>query len=135
MTIELERYAQALIDAGYVNGGEQLQAFARKGRADGDLPVSMSFETDTPSLMPIKGGRRPGAKYSVDGAKLKDVRKDMGVSQQKFGEVLGISGKYVSSIERGRDTKLNEKSFHRLFEVTGFPSVYFLLEDQPLQEK
>ena len=36
------------------------------------------------------------------GKNLKSIRKELGLTQGKFGEPLGITGGYVSDIERGK---------------------------------
>ena len=46
---------------------------------------------------------------STQGERLKKIRQALNMSQQEFGERLGVSKQYFSSIENDKNTLSNEK--------------------------
>ncbi|NFO40345.1 helix-turn-helix transcriptional regulator [Clostridium botulinum] len=61
--------------------------------------------------------------------KVKDIRKNLGLTQEEFAKKLGISRSYYSDIERGRLKGTNVKIISKLSDVTGKPMEYFLGKD------
>lgn len=48
-------------------------------------------------------------KMSTQGSRLKEVRKELKLSQEEFGKKIGVSKQYVSNLEADRNFLNNEK--------------------------
>lgn len=61
--------------------------------------------------------------------KVKEIRKEMNLTQEEFAKKLGISRSYYCDIERGRLKGTNVKIISKLSDVTGKSMEYFLDKD------
>lgn len=61
--------------------------------------------------------------------KVKEVRKEMGLTQEEFGKRLGVSRSTIRDVERGANKGGNLKIIAKLCEMTGKPSTYFIEGD------
>lgn len=50
----------------------------------------------------LKGKRKPGRKFSFENPDPKQIRKRLGLSQNKFAKLLGISTSTLQNWEQGR---------------------------------
>lgn len=62
------------------------------------------------------------------GENVKKIRKEMGLSQEKFGEKIGISRSYVGEIECGK-IKGGANLLNALSKATGKPVSFFISGD------
>lgn len=62
------------------------------------------------------------------GEKVKFVRKDMGLTQEEFSKMIGISRGYLSDIERGK-IKGTVSMMNKLSDITGKPITFFMGEN------
>jgi transcriptional regulator with XRE-family HTH domain len=62
------------------------------------------------------------------GAKLKELRKSMGVSQEAFAEVLGVTFQQVQRYEKGTN-KLNVENIQVVAHALGVPVSAFLPDE------
>ncbi|MEG0133814.1 MAG: helix-turn-helix transcriptional regulator [Clostridium sp.] len=58
--------------------------------------------------------------------KVKEIRKEMGLTQEEFAKMLNISRSYLGDIERGRLKGTNVRIISKLSDVTGKTMEYFL---------
>lgn len=58
--------------------------------------------------------------------KIKEIRKELHLTQEEFAKKLNISRSYLGDLERGRLKGNNAKLISRLSDVTGKPMEYFL---------
>jgi len=66
--------------------------------------------------------------------KVKEVRKEMGLTQEEMAKKLNISRSYLGDIERGRLKGTNVKIISKLSDVTGKPMEYFLGKDVKVRQ-
>ncbi|WP_242655198.1 helix-turn-helix transcriptional regulator [Clostridium cellulovorans] len=66
--------------------------------------------------------------------KIKELRKEMGLTQEEFASKLEISRSYYCDIERGRLKGTNVKIISKLSDVTGKPMEYFLDKDVEVKQ-
>lgn len=66
--------------------------------------------------------------------KVKDLRKELGLTQEEFANRLGISRSYYCDIERGRLKGTNVKIISKLSDITGKPMEYFLGKDVDVKQ-
>lgn len=66
--------------------------------------------------------------------KIKEIRKEMGLTQEEFAKKLNISRSYLGDIERGRLKGTNVKIISKLSDVTGKPMEYFLGKDVEVKQ-
>ncbi|MDU6040103.1 MAG: helix-turn-helix domain-containing protein [Clostridium butyricum] len=66
--------------------------------------------------------------------KVKDLRKELGLTQEEFANKLGISRSYYCDIERGRLKGTNVKIISKLSDITGKPMEYFLGKDVDVKQ-
>ncbi|GAA0774394.1 helix-turn-helix domain-containing protein [Clostridium subterminale] len=66
--------------------------------------------------------------------KVKEIRKEMGLTQEEFAKKLNISRSYLGDIERGRLKGTNVKIISKLSDVTGKPMEYFLGKDVEVKQ-
>jgi transcriptional regulator with XRE-family HTH domain len=60
------------------------------------------------------------------GDKIKEIRKDMNLTQDQFAKKLGISRSYLGDMERGRLKGNNVKIISKLSDITGKPMEFFI---------
>lgn len=66
--------------------------------------------------------------------KLKEVRKELGLTQEQLAKRLGVSRSYIGDIETGRLEGTNVKLLSKLADISGYSIEYFLgKEDQVKQ--
>lgn len=70
--------------------------------------------------------------YSEIGARIRQQREHIGLTQEQLGEACDLSSSFVGHIERG-SRKLSVESLYKLASVLGV-SVDYLLFDRMLQE-
>jgi len=58
--------------------------------------------------------------------KIKEIRKELHLTQDEFAKKLNISRSYLGDLERGRLKGNNAKLISKLSDVTGKPMEYFL---------
>lgn len=58
--------------------------------------------------------------------KVREIRKEMGLTQEEFAKKLNISRSYLGDIERGRLKGTNVKIITKLSDLTGKPMEHFL---------
>lgn len=73
-----------------------------------------------------------GINYSEIGARIRQQREHMGLTQEQLGEACDLSASFVGHIERG-SRKLSVESLYKLASVLNI-SVDYLLYDRMLQE-
>lgn len=61
--------------------------------------------------------------------RLKDCRKELGLTQEEFSKKLGISRSYLGDLERGRLKGNNINIISKVSDITGKPMEYFLDKD------
>lgn len=66
--------------------------------------------------------------------KVKEVRKEMGLTQEEMAKKLNISRSYLGDIERGRLKGTNVKIISKLSDITGKPMEYFLGKDVEVRQ-
>lgn len=66
--------------------------------------------------------------------KVKEVRKEMGLTQEEMAKKLNISRSYLGDLERGRLKGTNVKIISKLSDVTGKPMEYFLGKDVDVKQ-
>jgi len=66
--------------------------------------------------------------------KVKEIRKEMGLTQEEMAKKLNISRSYLGDIERGRLKGTNVKIISKLSDVTGKPMEYFLGKDVEVKQ-
>lgn len=66
--------------------------------------------------------------------KVRDIRKEMKLTQDEFAKKLGISRSYYCDIERGRLKGTNVKIISKLSDITGKPMEYFLGKDVDIKQ-
>ncbi|GEM_PF-3492463 len=66
--------------------------------------------------------------------KVKEVRKELGLTQDEMAKKLNISRSYLGDIERGRLKGTNVKIISKLSDVTGKPMEYFLGKDVEVRQ-
>lgn len=66
--------------------------------------------------------------------KVKEVRKELGLTQEEMAKKLNISRSYLGDIERGRLKGTNVKIISKLSDVTGKPMEYFLGKDVEVRQ-
>ena len=59
------------------------------------------------------------------GKRIENVRKNMDMSKAQFGKMIGITGQYLGTVEKG-DNGLSVESIIKLCETTGYSADYFL---------
>ena len=70
--------------------------------------------------------------YVAVGARIRQRREHMGLTQEQLGEACGLSNSFVGHIERG-SRKLSVESLYKLASVLDV-SVYYLLFERMQQE-
>lgn len=63
------------------------------------------------------------------GEKIKQSRKELGLTQQEFSKKLGISRSNLSDIENGRNKAGNLKLLSKIAELTQKPLTFFTQDD------
>lgn len=66
--------------------------------------------------------------------KIKEVRKELGFTQEEFAKKLGISRSYLGDMERGRLKGTNVKIISKLSDITGKPMEYFLGKEVEIKQ-
>ncbi|MGN1358641.1 MAG: helix-turn-helix transcriptional regulator [Bacilli bacterium] len=67
--------------------------------------------------------------------RVRETRKEMGLTQEQLGKLLGVSRSTIKDVERGANKGGNLKVIVKLCEVTGKPSTYFLEGDENIELK
>jgi transcriptional regulator with XRE-family HTH domain len=67
--------------------------------------------------------------------KVKEIRKEMELTQEEFAKNLNISRSYLGDIETGRLKGTNVKIISKLSDVTGKPIEYFLEKNAKIIER
>ena len=61
--------------------------------------------------------------------KIKEIRKRQGLSLQDLGEKLGVSGQYVSMIERGK-APLKMDDYFQICKILGVSAAKLLIDEE-----
>lgn len=74
--------------------------------------------------------------YTEIGNRIRDVRLQSGITQEKLSELSGISSNFISQIERGKN-KCSLETIHKLSEAlsTPLPSLFSFKTSQTASEK
>lgn len=62
---------------------------------------------------------QPPTTYTVNGRKVRDLRKAAGVEVADLAEIAGISRRYLSHIENGTRTRMRPERYQRLRTALG----------------
>ena len=61
--------------------------------------------------------------------RVKNARKELGMTQEEFGKALGVSRSTIKDVECGNNKGGNLQMIIKLCELTGKPSTYFIEGD------
>jgi DNA-binding XRE family transcriptional regulator len=98
----------------------------------GGTGVTHSPWTFSAHLATLRGvGQTPESSDELSrfGARLRQLRKHAGLSQEELGQRSGLDRTYVSSVERGR-RNVGLKNVHALASAMGVPVVALFSEDE-----
>lgn len=68
------------------------------------------------------------------GNKLKEVRKELGLTQEQLAKRLGVSRSYIGDIETGRLKGTNVQLISKLADLSGKSMEYFLDKDVEVKQ-
>ena len=68
------------------------------------------------------------------GKRIENIRNDLGMSKAKFGELIGVSGQYLGTVEKGKNG-FSVDVIVNICEQTGISADYILFGiDDPIQK-
>ena len=124
MNYELERHILAARLTGKEKGADELERIKNEfntlvdsGLVD-ELPREIGLSESTTRL-----SRRPKrGLYEINGGQIKERRKTLGLRQGDIAGLVGRSQTFISTIERGKTTRINPDTANRLYSALGITS-------------